>query len=73
MRSTDERPFPRADRFPAAEGGPLFELEAIRRTLDDLTLAERTVPKPGERAALMWSAAALLALVAFMVWLLIAR
>ena len=73
MRSTDEGPFPKADRFPAAQDGPLFELEAIGRTLNDLSPAERRRPPRGVRAKVAYVAGALLVLVAFMGWLLIGR
>lgn len=71
MRSTDEGPFPQADRIAAAHGGPRFELEGIGRTLDDLGPAERLAPRRNVRAKLMWVAAALVALAAFMGWLLV--
>lgn len=51
MSSTDEGAFPQKDRFPAAQDGPIFELEAMERTLDDLNSA-----REGVRARLAWSA-----------------
>jgi hypothetical protein len=68
----NEGPFPQADRFPAAHDGPLFELEAIGRTLDDLS-PRASRPRRGVGAKLAWAAGALLALVAFMGWLLVGR
>ncbi len=73
MRSTDDGPFPSADRAPAAYNGSLYELEAIRRTLDDLSPAERRRPPTDVRFKLEWSAAAVAALAAFLGWLLLAR
>jgi glutathione S-transferase len=69
----DEGPFPATDRVPAAHDGPLFELGAIGRTLDDLSPAQKGEPRRGARAKLIWVAAAVLALVAFMGWLLVSR
>jgi hypothetical protein len=69
----DEGPFPQADRFPAARDGPQFELEAIGRTLDDLSPAEQRKPPQAVRSRLMWAGAALVALMAFMRWLLVSR
>ena len=73
MKSTDEGPFPQDDRVPAAQDGPLFELEAIGRTLDDLSPAQKRRPPVGVRFRLEWSAAAVVALVVFLGWLLIGR
>jgi hypothetical protein len=69
----DEGPFPEADRIPAAHDGPLFELDTIGRTLDDLSPAEQRRPPRGVRFKLEWTAAALVALVAFVGWLLVGR
>ena len=71
--SRDEGPFPRADRVPAARDGPQFELEAIGRTLDDLSPAQKRKPPQGVRFRLLWAGAALVALMAFMGWLLVSR
>ena len=57
-------------RFPPAEDGPQFELASIGRTLDDLEPEEKTGPSRG-LFPLLWSAAALLALIVFLAWLLL--
>jgi hypothetical protein len=60
------------DKFPAAEDAPSYELQSIGRTLDDLTPEEETAPRPGGVAKpLVWSFLALLALIAFVGWLLV--
>ena len=69
--SADQGPFPEGDRVPPAQGGPRFELLSIGRTLDDLAPAEKQSPLEGVRSKLMWSAAALLALMAIMGWWLL--
>jgi hypothetical protein len=51
----------------------MFELEAIGRTLYDLSPAEQRSPPRNVRVRLEWSAAALIALVVFVGWLLIGR
>ncbi len=71
--SVDEGPFPQADRFPAAQDGPEFQLHAIGRALDDLSPAEQRKPPRAVRARLTWAAAALVALMAFVGWLLFGR
>lgn len=45
----------RADRVPAAHDGPHFELEAIGRTLDDLSPAGKRRPPRRVRAKLAWA------------------
>jgi hypothetical protein len=57
-------------RFPPAEDGPRFELLSVGHTLDDLDPSDHAAPFPGV-FPLIWSVAALLALIAFMGWLLI--
>jgi len=57
-------------RFPPAEDGPRFELLSVGQTLDDLDPDDETMPSPGI-LPLLWSGAALLALITFMGWLLI--
>jgi hypothetical protein len=71
--SVDEGPFPKADRVPAARDGPIFELESIGRTLDDLSPADKSKRTRGVRAKLIWVTAALVALMAFVGWLLFGR
>ncbi|HWF77639.1 MAG TPA: hypothetical protein VN694_10740 [Caulobacteraceae bacterium] len=73
MKSTDEGPFPRGDRVPAAQDGARFELEAIGRALDDLSPAQQRRPPASVRARLEWSAAAIIALIVFLGWLLVGR
>jgi hypothetical protein len=73
MRSVDEGSSPRDDHVPAAQDGPLFELEAVGRALDDLSPAQKRRPPQGVRFRLEWSAAALIALIAFLGWLLVSR
>jgi hypothetical protein len=69
---TDFSHLERMDRFPPAEDGPSYELQSVGRTLDDLTPQEETAPRPGGIARpVMWSFLALLALVAFVGWLLV--
>jgi hypothetical protein len=59
-------------RFPPAEDGPRFELLSVGHTLDDLDPADEVAPRPGNAILpLVWSPAALLALIAFMGWLLV--
>ena len=59
------------DRFPPAEDGPQYELIALARTLDDLTFAEQTAPRPGGIVEpLIYVTLALVALLAFVGWLL---
>jgi len=58
------------DRFPPAEDGPRFELLSVGRTLDDLDPGDQIGPGPGI-LPLLWSVTALLALIAFMGWLLV--
>lgn len=57
-------------RFPPAEDGPRFELLSVGQTLDDLDPGDHAAPLAGV-FPLLWSVAALLALIAFMGWLLI--
>jgi hypothetical protein len=71
--SVDQGPFPAADRFPAAEDGPEFQLRSVGHSLDDLSPAERRLPPEAVRARFMWATAALIALIAFVGWLLVAR
>jgi hypothetical protein len=60
------------DRFPAAEEAPSYELQSVGRTSDDLTPQEETAPRPGGVAKpVIWSLVALLALIAFVGWLLV--
>ena len=60
------------DRFPAAEDGPAYELQSVGRTLDDLTPQEETAPrKGGVTGPLLWSVVGLVALLAFVGWLLV--
>jgi hypothetical protein len=59
-------------RFPPAEDGPRFELLSLGQTLGDLDPADQVAPRPGNAILpLLWSATALLALIAFMGWLLV--
>jgi hypothetical protein len=59
-------------RFPPAEDGPRFELLSVGHTLDDLDPGDEIAPRPGNAILpLVWSAAVLLALIAFMGWLLV--
>lgn len=57
-------------RFPPAEDGPRFELLSVGQTLHDLDPGDEIMPSPGI-LPLLWSGAALLALIIFMGWLLI--
>jgi len=60
------------DRFPPAEDGPRYELQSVGRTLDDLEPSEEIAPRPGGVAKpLAWVALTLLALLAFVGWLLV--
>jgi len=56
-------------RFPPTNG-PRFELLSVGQTLDDLDPGDDTMPSLG-LLPLIWSAAASLALIAFMGWLLV--
>lgn len=64
-------PFPQADRVPAAHDGPLFELEGIGRTLQDLAPGETSAAKRGQRTALIFSAVGFVLMVGFGIWMLI--
>ncbi|HTX49169.1 MAG TPA: hypothetical protein VME40_07245 [Caulobacteraceae bacterium] len=60
------------DRFPPAEDGPRYEIQSVGRTLDDMEPNDEIVPRPGGvLKPLAWVALALLALMAFVGWLLI--
>ncbi len=60
------------DRFPPAEDGPRYEMQSVGRTLDDLEPAAQAEPsKGGVGGALIWVALAVVALVAFVSWLLV--
>ena len=59
------------DRFPPAKDGPHYELITLARTMDDLTFAEQTAPRPGGIVEpLICVAVFLVALLAFVGWLL---
>jgi hypothetical protein len=70
-RTTNEGPFPEADRFQPSHNDPLFELAAVARALEDLGPAPTTAD--GRREALMWSAAAAFSLICFLLWLLVSH
>jgi hypothetical protein len=58
--------------FPPAEDGPRFEIQTIGRELDDLAPEEKVAPRPGGLARpLFWVGAVLVALIAFIGWLLV--
>jgi hypothetical protein len=60
------------DRFPPAEDGPRYEIQSVGRTLDDLEPSEEIAPRPGGvMRPLVWVALVLLALMAFVGWLLV--
>jgi hypothetical protein len=60
------------DTLPTAEDRSRYELQSIGRSLDDLEPADEIVPRPGGVIApLAWVASALLALMAFVGWLLL--
>jgi hypothetical protein len=60
------------DAFPASFDGPEYELQSIARSLEDLTPAETAAPRPdGVMRPLFWTAAALVALMTFVGWLLL--
>ncbi|MFI4933561.1 MAG: hypothetical protein ACHP7N_03000 [Caulobacterales bacterium] len=64
--------FPNEDAFPPAEDGPEYELQSIRRSLDDLTPAEKVAPRPGGIVRpIVWALVGLVALMAFVGWLLV--
>jgi hypothetical protein len=59
------------DRIHIVEHSPLFELAAIRHGLSDLAPGEEEVPRAGRTEALLFTAIALIALLAFVGWLLV--
>jgi hypothetical protein len=60
------------DDLSAAEDGPRFEIQAIGRTLGDLSPDEKIVPAPRGRGwALASAGLALVALIAFVGWMLL--
>jgi hypothetical protein len=60
------------DRFPPAEDGPRYEIHSVGRTLDDLEPSDEIAPRPGGvYKPLVWVALGLLALMAFVGWLLV--
>ena len=60
------------DAFPASFDGPEYELQSIARSLEDLTPAEMSAPRPGGvMRPLVWTVAAIVALMAFVGWLLL--
>jgi hypothetical protein len=60
------------DRFPPAEDGPRYEIQSVGRTLDDLEPSEEIAPRPGGfLRPLVWVGLALMALMAFVGWLLV--
>jgi hypothetical protein len=62
------------DRFPPAENGPRRELQSIGRTLNDLGAArEALLPVRDWWTPLLWSAAGLLTMLAFVVWMFIGQ
>jgi len=58
------------DAFPPARDGPRFEIQAIGRSLEDLTPAEVAVPRDVV-VPMLFTALALIALMAFVGWLLV--
>jgi hypothetical protein len=61
------------DRFPPAENAPRRELQSIGRTLNDLGAASEAPLVRDLWTPLLWSSAALLTILAFVVWLLIGQ
>jgi hypothetical protein len=60
------------DRFPPAEETPHYELQSIGRGLGDASLANRRALPPRVIVAhLFWTALVLVALLAFVGWLLV--
>jgi hypothetical protein len=60
------------DKFPPAEDGPQYELASIGRTMEDLSPDEHVAPRPGGiLVPLLWTALALIALMAFIGVLLV--
>ena len=61
------------DRFPTAEAGPRYEMQAIGRALDDIAPKDRAYEARDIWEALFWSLAGLLLLMAFVGWLLVGQ
>ena len=61
------------DRFPPAEDGPRYEMQAIGRALEDLAPRDRASEAGDPWAPLFWSLAGLLLLMAFVGWLLVGQ
>jgi hypothetical protein len=60
------------DSFPPGEEGPRYEMMSIGRSLSDTAVARRaTLPPRVIIAQLCWTALAVVALMAFVGWLLV--
>jgi hypothetical protein len=60
-------------RFPSAEHGPRYEMQAIGRALDDTAPRDRAYEARHIWEPLVWSLAGLLLLMAFVGWLLVGQ
>jgi hypothetical protein len=70
-RSPNSGSLPDMNALDPSKHGPRFEMASVGRYLEDLTPAEAEVPRVGRTEALIWSACVLIALIAFIGWLLI--
>jgi len=65
-------PTPANDPVRAAADGPQFEMQAIGHALDDLSPMDKTLPRTGGVwRPVTWSVLGLIALMAFVGWLLV--